>query len=281
MTGHRGADSPSVKSARRILDPDKLRARRLELGISEHGLASALGVEPGVIRRLERNSRQNELTVNFLTDLTRALGCPLTDLLSQPEPAQLDTAQTDDVAALGAVAARMGGDPVPVDRVAELTGWGLIRTLAAVESLEQALAAAGWSLAWPGNAEFIVTAPEDRTGVAAQLVNDAVARDGLDVHRARIVLDVIDGQRRSARADRQRSPLLMHLEKAGFVSTETSGSWNEASPVQLTERAAYDLCLEIGPSRPRGHTGQANPRSSARQGASREGGHAARRQSEV
>lgn len=232
----------------RLLDPDRVRARRISQGISEHALATATGLEPGVIRRIERGHSQNEMTVKVIATIADVLGCPITDLLAddyRPDPTAL-AADRDDPATLGTIAATAAGEPVNIDRVAELLGWTLPRALAALERLRAALAAAGQTISWAGPAQFRVTAPADPTGVAATIANDTSADDGLNAQTLRQLADIAAGKFniKATKDARNRNLAAGWLTKAGFITTDADGPWHEASAVRLTDRARYDLCLD-------------------------------------
>ena len=248
----------------RPIDASRIRARRFELGVSEHALAAALGVEPGVIRRLERGVHQNEMNLEFVVELARVLGLALAELLV--EAPQTDTAvpvDAADVAVLGTIVAKRAGEPLNLDRAGELCGWTLTRTLAAVDGLEAALAKVGQCLAWVGPADVILASPEDRSGVADRIATESAAVEGLNRLMARCVADVAAGAPGASRAEGFIPGLVRYLCGAGFLTTDADGPWNRGSPVRLTERARYDLCLDDSDAGPLPEALKGGPRKYA------------------
>lgn len=228
-------------SYRRLIDPAVVRARRFELGVAERVLGDALGVEPGVIRRLERGHSQDQLTVSFVVDLAEALMLPIHHLLEQedrpPEPPR-----DDDAATVGAVLARIG-EHTHVDVLADKLGWTVDRTDAALDALEGRLHAVGQTLGWTGDSLVrIADLYNDETVRAAEAVTAGrVATDGLTLADAKLLWAVALQNTRKTKANTLPVLNLRKLVAAGLVTVEPEGPWDLSTRVRLTE--AGDLAL--------------------------------------
>lgn len=226
---------------KRLLDPQAVRARRFELGVAERALGDALGVESAVIRRLERGHSQDQFTAAFIVDLAEVLRVPVHQLLTKDErpPERLPT---DDAEAVGAVLAR-AGEAVHVDRLADELQWTVDRVDAALEVLESRLHGVGQVLGWIGDSLVgVAHRYDDETSrLAASLVAESVASDGLTLADATLLLAAATQHERTSRANALPTPNLRKLEAAGLVATEPEGSWERGSGVHLTAAARCAL----------------------------------------
>lgn len=226
---------------KRLIDPQVVRARRFELGVAERAVGDALGVESGVIRRLERGHSQAQLTAAFVVDLAEVLMLPVHQLLA-PEDRPPAMPPNDDAEAVGAVLAR-AGEPVHVDRLTDELGWTIDRVDAALEVLEARLHGVGQALGWVGDSLVGIAhrGDDETTRIAAALVTESVASDGITMADAKLLWAVAMQHERTRRANALPTPNLRKLEAAGLVTTEPEGSWERSSGVHLTATARRAL----------------------------------------
>lgn len=234
------------------LDGQAIRRRRIECGMSETVLAQTLGVSAQVIDGIEHGGEQSALTLQFVTELTRTLGCRLIDIVTtdvhQPTaPNAGDTIDDTDPAVVGrhlAATAR-----VHVDDLAAALDWTTGRTRWALHTLEARLEDVGMAISWLADSEVqLVSAVGDTTTVDAVSRRSLVAY-GLFENEAAFLHHMI--HHGPASNYRSMSPtVIARLRAAGLVVTDTiygprnsdKGSRNSEAP-RLTNEARFNLYL--------------------------------------
>ena len=68
-----------MSDSRPILDPDKLRRRRVAAGLNQTDLAQATGIQQSHLSKLERG--RSNTTARSLAVIARALDCEIKDLM--------------------------------------------------------------------------------------------------------------------------------------------------------------------------------------------------------
>jgi hypothetical protein len=90
----------------------------------------------------------------------------------------------------------------------------------------------------------VLASPTDASGVDGRLASQTAAVGGLNQTMARCVADVAATAPAASRAEGFIPGVVSYLRGAGFLTTDADGPWTRGSPVRLTERARYDLCLD-------------------------------------
>ena len=233
------------------VDPDGVRDRRFVARLSEFDVADACGVESSVIRRLERGADQSYYTLGFVDDLAKLLGCHITDLLLDPEdrrgthdlPEPATPTEGHDRAAAGALLAGIT-EPVGVSTLADALRWPLVRTLAALELLEQSLPLVGQCLVWISDSHVKVIAAIPDEHAADVLAAGEIADSGLTIGDANAFAKIRRNASGAATATGFAPGVIDKLRRAGIISTDPGDDYSAGAPITLTEQAKYDLFLE-------------------------------------
>lgn len=194
-----------------MIDPHAMRRLRTDRGLSQRRLASAIGVDPLTVKRLEDGADAGDLPLHVVERLARALAAPAAGLLRQ------DDATDDGVdltAATGAALFAHGLTTLttlaaaletPVDDVA-----------AAVTSLRTHLSAAGMAVARHHDEVWLVPhVPTPDAVAAARPLTLAEARLLRRIHRGE------DVRRKLPRTARELT--LPALQRRGLVVDHGDG----------------------------------------------------------
>lgn len=239
----------------RILDPEKVRVRRVESGISELELGSMLGAAVWVTRALERGADQCHLDLRFVRDLARALGTDVDDLLESSTAAQHhtvgsveDVADPNDASAVGALLAETQ-ELMAVDTIAWALGWTSARTLLALDELEQRLASVGQRLQWLQDSMVGVAACRLYDEVLHAAASRSIATDGISPREASVLARMLERSHHRMRDIPKIT--LRRFRRAGFFDTgvvenadERKEAGRNCEGARLTEYARYNLVLD-------------------------------------
>lgn len=237
-----------------IVDPAKVRARRIEAGLAERELGSTLGLAVGVIRALERGGDQGYLNLRVVRDLARAIGTTPDDLLTDEpstpaSPAVPDAVEDGDVATVGAVLAEMQ-ELVAVDTLAWSLRWTSARTLVALDRLEVELGAVGQRLRWLHDTMVGICAIRPDDTVLDAAASRSVAEEGIAPREASVLARMIERPQHRLRD----IPIvtLRRFRRAGLIHTdvvddpaERKAAGRNCEGARLTDLARYNLVLDI------------------------------------
>jgi transcriptional regulator with XRE-family HTH domain len=231
---------------------DRIRNRRLELGLSERDVAAHCGVSTAVIRSIEAARVDADLTLGQLAKVGAVLGLDLPELLDthalQPEqegpaPAGPD----DDVAKLGSLLADIRV-LVPVEGLADALNWDLTRTHTALERLDAALRPAGLRL---HQLHHDVRIARTVTAVDAQTLEELwrihLARRSLTITQARLLKALRDGVVPLASNKDTQKVRLPELRNAGLIAAAAAESGSTAK-WELTDDVRFSLLLDELPT---------------------------------
>jgi transcriptional regulator with XRE-family HTH domain len=124
-----------------VIDPDALRRIRTDRGLSQRRLATAIGVDPLTIKRIEHGADPGDLPLRVLEQLAGCLAVPVQDLLrGRTAPAPDDLMQ-------GTGAALLTYGRTTITRLACALSATIDDVAAAVAGLDAYLAAAGMFVA--------------------------------------------------------------------------------------------------------------------------------------
>jgi transcriptional regulator with XRE-family HTH domain len=176
-----------------VIDPDALRRLRTDRGLSQRRLATAIGVDPLTVKRLEDGADAGDLPLRVVERLARALAAPVAELLRQDDGS--DDA-VDLTAAVGAALLAHGRTTITT------LAAGLDATVdavsAAVSALSTRLAAAGVAVARHHDEVWMVpVVPTPDAVAAARPLNLAEARLLRRIHRGE------DVRRKLSKPDRE------------------------------------------------------------------------------
>jgi transcriptional regulator with XRE-family HTH domain len=222
------------------LNADLLRRRRRELGISERDLAAAAGASKIFIRHLESGGGDDQVTMEVLRRIARALAVSVNELLEATDV----EIERDDVAVAGALLTEIG-EPTPPVALAGSLGWDLERTEAALVGLAAAAPQLGLALQ---RLHGLVAMRRSATDLAPEQLRrahtSATARRGLDANAARMLYLVLTDQL----GDKRR---LNIREQQALVQLRKGGLLVESAPESHLRRqalnAAGDLVFSLRP----------------------------------
>lgn len=239
------------------IDGAAMRLRRQQLGISERALARDMGpqISVTVIRNLENNVSDSELTLGELRRLGALLDVPPAALLTSKSTAtdvasssrDSDTPHGPDTQEQveSRAAQRIGallqatGKPVPEDVLADVLGYDLSFLDSALRRLDISLAAAGLRLRRVHREVAIVPTHDATTSPPEEDLRDVLrrhySRRGFTKSEAVLLRKVIHGEvvRPAANADQQiRSRALLN---AGILEAGQDGR------LVVSEDVAYSL----------------------------------------
>lgn len=237
------------------LDGPAIRSRRIALGMGETTLGELLGVSGKVIDSLERGGDQNHLSLDFLHDLARTLGCHISDLFAdRPHPDSIGTGGPDDIgdtdpAIVGRHLATAGR--IHVDELARVLGWTSARARLAIHQLEQQLAGCGQAIAWLADTEAQLVPAAGPVETTEAVSRRDLRAYGLTAADAGLLHQVVSKgpQHRLGSVD---TVALGRLRAAGLLTTDTifgpreprNGAPRNAEGARLTDTARFNLCLD-------------------------------------
>ena len=248
--GHRARADAGITP----LDGAYIRSRRIALGIGETTLGELLGVSGKMIDSLERGGDQNHLSLDFLHDLARILGCHIIDLFAErtyPDPAgdDPDAVEATDPATVGRHLATAGR--IHVDELARILGWTSARVRLAIHHLEDQLRFCGQAIAWLADTEAQLV-----PAAGAVDTTDAISRRdlrayGLTGTDAALLHEIITKGPRF-RLGTVDTVALGRLRAAELVTTDTifgpreprNGAPRNVEGARLTDTARFNLCLD-------------------------------------
>lgn len=176
------------------LNSEFIKRRRVELGLSNRALASAIGTTGSGLRALDRDASQGELTLALLERLAGALACDLVDLIATSSPTGPvgDDPDDGDAAVLGQLL-HTTGVLTPIAALAEVTGWSERRVADALDDLEAALVPAGLVVHRLGNRVGLRASADVDGDLVAAAVRSHINRDGLHIGEIRLLRRILDG----------------------------------------------------------------------------------------
>ena len=227
-----------------LLNAALVRARRLQLGLSERQLSAVTGLGQSVIRSVEAGTNHKDLTLGDLTRLADALAVDppqlLTSQTTRPDPA----AGEDDEDVSAAELARLGAllydvdRLVPVESLAVTTGLTLQRTHNVLAALDARLRPIGLRVHTLQNN---VRVTPDLDAVDAATLRHTwrahLGRRGLDIGQVHTLQQVRNG-RRSKTLTNDQQVKVSQLTNAGLLTRTTSGG------AELSDDVRYSLLLD-------------------------------------
>lgn len=236
---------PRAPRARvRVLDPERVAARRRSLRLSVAALAAPLGTSSGVLLRLEHGDSQEHLDLAFVADLARALGCPAADLMAHAdfvvhggEPAPIESLPDvpTDAQILGSVLFAAAGW-IGVDDCCAHLSWPMDRVTDALRAFEHCAQGIGLRVAWNGDDVRLLPAHQDP---GTPQPRAARGRRGVDAELAALLHRLARGDgetmvRRHSQIAQARL-VALGLARAEATACDTG--------LALTDLARFNLCL--------------------------------------
>ncbi|WP_236830115.1 helix-turn-helix domain-containing protein [Blastococcus sp. KM273128] len=207
-----------------MIDPDGLRRLRTDRGLSQRRLATAIGVDPLTVKRLEDGADAGDLPLRVLERLSHVLGAPGGQLLRQDE---VTDDSVDLTAAVGA--ALLGHGRTTITTLAAALNATVDEVSAAITALESRLSAAGMAVARHHDEVWLVPhVPTPDAVAAARPLTLAEARLLRRIHRGE------DVRRKLSKPDREF--ILPALLRRGLVVDHGGGP-------QVTATTAASLAL--------------------------------------
>jgi transcriptional regulator with XRE-family HTH domain len=230
------------------LSRDRIRNRRLELGLSERDVAAHSGVSTAVIRSIEAGRVDADLTLGQLAKVGAILGLDLPEVLDThalPQPAHESPAPggtDDDVAKVGSLLADIRV-LVPVEGLTDALNWDLTRTHAALERLDAALRPAGLRV---HRLHHDVRIARTVTTVDPQALEDMwrihLSRRSLTIAQVRLLKQIRDGVVPLASNKDTQKVRLPELRNAGLIAAAAAESGSTAK-WELTDDVRFSLLL--------------------------------------
>jgi transcriptional regulator with XRE-family HTH domain len=232
-----------------LLDADLVRARRLELGLSERKLAALLGVSQTIVRGIEAGTNHKDLTLGDVQRLAGALSVEVHQLLTPADadaaapagPVTHTTHLDHAVTQLGALLYDIDR-LLPVEALAATLGLTLDQTHEALDELDRRLRPAGLLVHRLNNTVKLWRTLDAVTRSTLQYTwRGHLARRGLDVGQAQLLHQVRTGRRvKTMRNDQQVTAA--ELTNAGIFTRTRSGG------VELSPEVRYSLLLDEEPA---------------------------------
>lgn len=226
-----------------LLNSEFIKRRRVELGLSNRTLASAVGVSSSGLRAFDADASQGDITLAMLERLAKALACSVADLIAAPsrptgenddaEPdADAEPDRADDAVTVG-MALYASGTLTPIPALAEVTGWTRRRVKDALDVLEQRLAVAGLAL-HRLEARVAIRGAGDVDGdLVAAAVRAHVNRDGLNVTEMRLLRRILDGDTPPQPTNSEQVAFGV-LANARLIEPDGPGSWTASEEVTFS-----------------------------------------------
>lgn len=201
----------------------RVRARLLELEMSERDLSRQTGVGQSAIRRLLRhNETHTSLTVAQLQALAREVGLTVAELLTPDEPAEEPrngTEMTQRLISLLLQDKRL----IPYDHLAEAFACTTREMRKVAENANEALTRTGLRIHVSNNG-LALRAEEREIADAVATVERLRARDdSMDNGTARVLHQVVTGRISQAQIRKGYGPRLARLHKQGMVEVGRAG----------------------------------------------------------
>ena len=234
-----------------ILDGQRIRARRQELGISERQLAARLGAgaSQAIVRGIERGLDQAAITVGEVARLARVLALDVSELLLPATTAPPDGPNTQEqfldqaVKRVGVILFELPR-LVPLQTLAAALELTLDETEQAVGRLDLVVRPAG--LRVHRLFDQVGLRPVASAVPAAQLeaaCRADLARRGLSITQSLLLRDIVAG-RRTRQLTNAQTVAAGELANAGILTRLPSGG------VELSDEARFSLLLDEGPTAP-------------------------------
>lgn len=227
-----------------LLNAGLVRARRLELGLSERELSAVAGLGQSVIRSLEAGTNHHDLTLGEVHRLAATLTVDVTHLLARDQPERDDEAGADahtdgstDVGRVGSLLFAVNR-LMAVESLAETTGLTLERTHTVLTELDLRLRTIGLRVHRLGN-DVRVSADVDAADAATlqRLWRAHLARRGLDIGQVHALHQVRAGRRGKTLTNDQRVTV-SQLTNAGLLTRTANGG------AELSADVRYSLLLD-------------------------------------
>lgn len=226
-----------------IVDADRVRRRRAELGLTVRGLAKHLKVTGAVVTRLESGDNHPDLPLGLLVRLAEVLAVDLPTLLVQSRPACDAVPDADQDARTVGAALVADGTLVPLGALAEAFDWTLQRTEAAIEALEARLPDVGMRVHRLRDQVAVVRAVEPISRAAlGQLTRKHLHRTAISLSEARIVFRLASGTPPRDPGNSERVAIGV-LANAGLLEPDPAG----AAEMRLSEDVRFSLLLDEAP----------------------------------
>lgn len=235
-----------------LLDCDRLRSLRLEVGLSQRALGRRVGLSPTAIRALEDKEQPNhhQLSLAVVDRVAKALGVPVAQLFAPDGGEAASSAEGENEPKSGADAAKLGALVAAVDDrlsrrdVAGAFGWGDQRVAEATKALERELTRVGLRFpSGPGTLTFLprrnLLAPAEVQAADRALL----VRGSLRVNEARLLRQVAEGLvdgRWEGKASNPQRVTLGRLLRLGLVVRD-----DPRSPFRLSEEAQISLLIDV------------------------------------
>ena len=236
-----------------LLDSDLIRARRLELGLSERTVAKHLGVgaSQSVLRGLEAGTNHKDLALGDLKRLADVLGLQLHQLLAPPaEKAPVFAGPPTREGWLGLAVAQVGAllydvdHLIPIEALASSTGYTLEQIDDVIDELETHLRQVGLMVHRLGNSVKIWRTIDAVSRSTLQPTwRQHVARCGLDIGQVFLLHQTYTG-RRSKTLTNDQKVTTNQLVNAGILTRTASGG------AELTPDVRFSLLLNDDPEVP-------------------------------
>lgn len=215
---------------------DRIRRRRLELGLARRDVAREVGLSEGAVTRVEHGSDADEWSVRHVRRLARVLGTTVSELLD-PEPRASKAEADDDVTRLAAVLAHCDR-LTPVRALSETVGWTLGRTNDVLDELDERSKLVGLRIQRLRGQVALRPRPcESDLGALTRL---EMTTAGISRTQARTLHAVSSGTFTEQRADAQDRMALSSLVGAGLVDDHSDGP-------RLSDAVAFSL-LAMSPT---------------------------------
>lgn len=248
-----GPSSTGDQPPHALVDGALVRARRLELNLSERKFSEMLGANfsQSVLRGLEAGTNHPDLTLGELVRVAKLLDLPLGRALGPaahqttdepPDPLGPGTHAEHIDAAVASVAAVLIEAEVafPVQALAALRGYTLEETDEALRELDRRLAPAGLRVRRVHDkASIRATEPGLPGSKRSDVVRKRLTRRSLDTGEARVLARAAAGELHKVSNEdvRVRGSSLVN---AGILRRTSAGGF------ELTDDAAYSLHREPG-----------------------------------
>lgn len=226
-----------------LLDAARVRARRLELGLSERQLSAVTGLGQAVVRGIEAGTNHKDLTLGDLTRLAAALTMDVTQLLTAagPPPSGDDMQDSGpaaaDLARVGALLYEVNR-LIPVESLAVTAGLTLAQTHAVLGELDVRLRTIGLRVHRLGNT---VRVSAEVDAVDAETLRRTwrahLGRRGLDIGQVHTLHQVCTGRRNKTLTNDQQVTV-NQLTNAGLLTCTSSGG------AELSADVRYSLLLD-------------------------------------